>query len=87
MGRHSEQVVFISKNGFELADGARPRGGDLGCSVIQEGSERSNDVADKLRELMKRWEQRITVSDLHLDDRFIRGEIHILLIVGRVPHP
>lgn len=48
--------------------------------VTQEGKKSRNDVADKMRQLMERWEQGISPTNRRFSDRFITGEIHILII-------
>jgi len=50
------------------------------CKLSEERSETRNDVADKLRQLMQRWEQSISPTNRRFNERFLAGEIHILLI-------
>jgi len=45
----------------------------------QERSEALDQVLDKIHHLMKRWEQRITLRNLRLSDRFLKLELHTLL--------
>ena len=49
--------------------------------LFEQGLKGRNDLADKLTQPMKRWEQ-ITLSNRKLDERFIAGVIHGLFLVG-----
>ena len=51
-----------------------------GDRTFQERAETRNDVADKLSKLMERWEQRIGPANRRFGERFLAGEIHILLV-------
>jgi hypothetical protein len=52
----------------------------LAAESPQKLPEVRNDVADKLGKLMERWEQRITPGNRRFDERFLVGEIHILIV-------
>src|ERR1019366_1288061 len=57
------------------------KGGEsLGSRSLQERPESRNDVADKMRQLMKRWEQCISPTNRRFGERFLAGEIHILIV-------
>jgi hypothetical protein len=47
--------------------------------AFQEGEKPRNDVADKMGELIERWEQRISPVNRRFGERFLAGEIHILI--------
>src|ERR1035437_6400031 len=55
-------------------------GSGSGRVVLQEGEKPSNDVADKMTQLVERWEQRIRQTNRRFNERFLAGEIHILII-------
>ena len=46
---------------------------------LQERLKAKNETFDKIDHLMERWEQRVTLHNLRLADRFINLELHILL--------
>ena len=46
---------------------------------VQERFEAKNQTFNKIDHLMKRWNERITLHNLRLADRFINLELHILL--------
>jgi hypothetical protein len=46
---------------------------------LRGGLEHGNDPVNKARELMKRFDQRLTLSNLRLDDRYNEGELQILV--------
>lgn len=49
-------------------------------TLIQQRVEPRNDVADKMSQLMERWEQSISPTNRRFDERFLAGEIHILIL-------
>lgn len=67
---------------FQSLPFLRGGGGCVGSGqvVLQERHEARNDVADKMGQLMERWEQSISPSNRRLDERFLAGEIHILIL-------
>src|SRR5262249_44116428 len=46
---------------------------------LQKTSDLVNDVADELRGLMERFNQRLTLNDPRLIERYINAEIHLLI--------
>ena len=48
---------------------------------FQERAKLAHDVGDRLEKLMERWEQRILPSDPKFGDRFLAGEIHVLVLL------
>src|SRR5271157_2153117 len=56
-------------------------GGQADVSQLQERSELSNHSLNSINELMQRWQDRITMRNLRLADRFIDFELHVLLYV------
>src|ERR1035438_2347900 len=55
-------------------------GNGSGLVISQEREKPRNDVADKMRQLMKRWEQSISPTNRRFNERFVAGEIHILIV-------
>src|SRR5450755_2275255 len=53
-------------------------------SLFQERAESRNNVADQLGQLMKRWEQRITLSNRRIGERWLAREIHVLFLLQSV---
>jgi len=41
-----------------------------------------DDLPDKIRELMERFEQRLTLDNLRLAERYIKAELHLLIHFG-----
>ncbi len=62
---------------LEFFHGGELRGRDIG--TVQEGPEARNDVADKLTQLMERWKDSISLTNRRLDERFLTGEIHLII--------
>src|SRR5271157_3064634 len=56
-------------------------GGQADVSQLQERSELSNHSLNSINELMQRWQDRSTMRNLRLADRFIDFELHVLLYV------
>ena len=52
-------------------------GGDV---ILQEREKPRNNVADKMRQLMESWEQSISPTNRRFGERFVAGEIHILIV-------
>ena len=48
-------------------------------SSFEKQPEAFNQTLNKIHHLMERWEQRITLRNLRLSDRFLKLELHILL--------
>lgn len=51
-----------------------------GQKLFKKRAEARNDVADKLDQLMERWEQSISHTNRRLSERFLAGEIHVLIV-------
>jgi len=64
-----EALEFVQRGEF-------CRGDDV---ILQQRVEPRNDVADKMRQLMERWEQSISPTNRRLNERFTAGEIHVLI--------
>ncbi len=60
-----------------------PRGGKAIVRSDQEWLEAKNQTLHNIDVLLKRWEQRITLTNLGLVDRFFNLEIHIILHLRR----
>lgn len=56
------------------------KGGRSASVVLQEGEKPRNDVADKMGQLVERWEQSISSTNRRFGARFLAGEIHILIV-------
>lgn len=54
---------------------ARPESQEL----LKKREKAGSDALDKINHLMERWENRITIRNLRLSNRFINFELHILL--------
>src|ERR1017187_7525400 len=50
--------------------------------------ERCNDALDKCRELMNRFEQRLTLDNLRFIQRYTESKLHFLVHfrIGKIPH-
>ena len=45
----------------------------------QQGLETENQVVNIIRHLNERWEQRLTLDNLRLAERYVKGELHLLI--------
>jgi hypothetical protein len=45
----------------------------------EQGLEIGDDLLDKIRQLMNRWENRLTLNNLRLIERYLEGELRILI--------
>jgi hypothetical protein len=54
------------------------RKGDMSSESFQKRLEAKNQVFDNIDQLMKRWEQRITIRNLRLFERFINLELDLI---------
>lgn len=78
-----QAVSFVAELGpLQSISLFKGREGSVGSGqiVLQEGGEPSNDVADKMGQLMERWEQSISPTNRRFDERFLAGEIHVLIL-------
>src|SRR5262245_20505769 len=41
--------------------------------------ETNNDVINRLHHIMERWQERLTLDNLRIADRYVKGELHILV--------
>ena len=58
---------------------------DFAVVKSEQGRESSDDVANKVRELMKRHQERATLENLRLVDRYDKEEIHLLVYILACP--
>src|ERR1035441_5771840 len=49
-------------------------------AVLQEREEPRNDVAHKMGQLMERWEQSVSQTNRRFGERFLAGEIQVLIV-------
>ena len=58
----------------------RRRKGGVGTeALLQDRQELLNQSVHNLHKIMERWEHRITPDNLHIDDRFLAGELRLLI--------
>jgi hypothetical protein len=48
-------------------------------SLDEQGLETENQVIDAIRHSNERWEQRLTLGNLRLAERYLKGELHLLV--------
>ena len=69
--------------GRNLSSSSVPRGGEgyvrVQKGLLQEQSQVSGDVANKINHTLQRWKQRLTLENPRLVERYLKSELHVIL--------